>query len=323
MKPKVIVVTGATASGKSQFIYEHLKENPLTVINADSRQVYADLPISSASPTADERKLFDHRLYNFLPLDAVFSAGQFMRAARSLIAEAVSEKKIPLVCGGTYFYLQALFAGLLPETPVSESVRLEVEAMPREDAYARLQTLDAVAAANIHPHNESRLKRALMLCLERGTAISVLAREGAILEDYDVMLLIFDPPRDLVRERAATRIQKMFTGGLIAEVEHASEMIARLGPNKSWRKFPALTGIGVSEFFDYAEKQGTAVGQFDAAGQQQIAAQILQNTMHLVKRQATWYRNAKPQPQNTKTVDPSYDNDRIAALVKEFIGRVP
>lgn len=323
MKPKVIVVTGATASGKSQFVYDHLAALPLTIINADSRQVYADLPVSSASPTQSELNQFDHRLYNFLPLDAVFSAGQFMRAARNLIAEVTSAGKIPLICGGTYFYLQALFAGLLPETPVSEAVRLEVEAMPREDAYARLEQIDKVAAANIHPHNETRLKRALMLCLTRGSAISVLPREGTILDDYDVMLLVFDPPRELVRERAATRIDKMFAGGLVAEVKNASEMIARLAPEKSWRQFTALTGIGVSEFFDYAEKNGVGVGEFDDAGRQQIAAQILQNTMHLVKRQATWYRNAKPQPQNTKTVDPSYDNDRIAALVKEFIGRVP
>jgi tRNA A37 N6-isopentenylltransferase MiaA len=82
MKPKVIVVTGATASGKSQFVYEHLRALPLTVINADSRQVYTDLPVSSASPSAEEKSLFEHRLYNFLPIDAVFSAGQFMRSAK-------------------------------------------------------------------------------------------------------------------------------------------------------------------------------------------------------------------------------------------------
>ncbi|AFM13690.1 tRNA (adenosine(37)-N6)-dimethylallyltransferase MiaA [Turneriella parva] len=323
MKPKVIVVTGATASGKSAFIYDQLGDLPLMLINADSRQVYADLPVSSASPTAKERALFDHRLYNFLPLDAVFSAGQFMRKARGLLQEAHAAQQIPLICGGTYFYLQALFAGLLPETPISDQVKAEVEQMARVDAYARLEAMDAVAASNIHPHNEARLKRALMLCIERGGAISSLPREGAILPEYEVLLLIFDPARELVRQRAAARIARMFSEGLLAEVARAAKLIAGSAPGKNWREFAALTGIGVSEFFDYAELNSVAIEDLDEAAQQQIAAKILQNTMHLVKRQATWYRNAKPQPENTKTVDPSYDNDRIAALVKDFIGRVP
>lgn len=323
MKPKVIVVTGATASGKSGFIYEHLAHLPLMLINADSRQVYADLPVSSASPTAKEREIFDHRLYNFLPLDAVFSAGQFMRNARVLLQEAHAAQQIPVICGGTYFYLQALFAGLLPETQISDAVKSEVEQMPREDAYARLEAMDAVAASNIHPHNETRLKRALMLCIERGGMISSLAREGAILPEYDVLLLIFDPPRELLRTRAAARIARMFSEGLVAEVACVAKLIAETAPGKNWREFAALTGIGVREFFDYAELSSVAIEDFDEAAQQQIATNILQNTMHLVKRQATWYRNARPQPENTKTVDPSYDNDRIAALVKDFIGRDP
>ena len=323
MKPKVIVVTGATASGKSQFVYEHLRELPLTVINADSRQVYTDLPVSSASPSAEEKSLFEHRLYNFLPIDAVFSAGQFMRSAKKLIAESTKAGRLPLVCGGTYFYLQALFAGLLPETLISDTVRLEVEAMPRDEAYARLVKFDSVAAANIHPHNEARLKRALMLCTERNRPISTLQREGAILEDHEVLLLIFDPPRATLRDRAAARIGRMFDQGLVAEVARVAAMTVNRDEQKSWRQHAALTGIGVAEFFESAEATGNAIAEFDQITLAQISARILQNTMHLIKRQATWYRNAKPQPKNTKTVDPSYDNSRIAALVKDFIGRAP
>ena len=130
-----------------------------------------------------------------------------MRLTKNLIEESIQAGRVPLICGGTYFYLQALFAGLLPETEISDTVRLEVEAMPRDAAYERLKNFDAVAAANIHPHNETRLKRALMLCIERNGPISSLQREGAILAEYEVQLIIFDPPRATLKERAAARIE--------------------------------------------------------------------------------------------------------------------
>ncbi len=323
MKPRLIVVTGATASGKSRFLYDMLAHLPVVIINADSRQVYRDLPISSASPSAAEKQLLDHRLYNFLPVDQAFSAGQFLRAAKSEIAEAVRQHKLPVICGGTYFYLQALFAGLLPETEISETVREQVWQKTAAEAYDDLSKLDAVAAANIHPHNESRVKRALMLCLERAAPISGLARVGAILGDYEILMLIFDSPRPLLRERALKRIEGMFVAGLVDEVQTVARLWKSEHPQAEWRNFPALTGIGVREFFEIAEERGTEPGEVVANDIAALRDRILTNTMHLVKRQGTWCRNAKPQPENTKTVDPSYDNDRIAALVEKFLSRPP
>ena len=323
MRPKLIVVTGATASGKSRFLYDYLGQQPIVVINADSRQVYRDLPISSASPSFDEQARIEHRLYNFLPISESYSAGQFMRAAPEQIALAVKQDKVPVICGGTYFYLQALFAGLLPETRISDTVAEKVSSKTSAQAYDELKQLDAVAAANIHPNNANRVKRALMLCLERGAAISTLAREGAILNNYDILMLVFDSPRPLLRERAAARIESMFASGLIREIQDVALLWKTDHPKTAWRSFPALTGIGVREFFEFAELTGSEPGQIGASDLPGLKERILLNTMQLVKRQGTWYRNAKPQPQNTKTVDPSYDNDRIAALVDNFLSRTP
>ncbi|HNJ66710.1 MAG TPA: hypothetical protein PKW28_12505, partial [Turneriella sp.] len=111
-KPRLIILTGTTASGKSAFLYQSLHDLPLAIINADSRQVYRDLRISSASPGSAELGLFYHELYNFLPLDAVYSAGTFVADARQAIARSLAQGRIPVVCGGTYFYIQSLLDGV-------------------------------------------------------------------------------------------------------------------------------------------------------------------------------------------------------------------
>lgn len=315
---KLIIVTGATAAGKSAFLYENLREFSLVVINADSRQVYADLEISSASPNAVEKTLFPHRLYNFLPLDAHYSAGAFVREATAEIEVAHVEGRVPLLCGGTYFYLHALLYGLLPPITVPDKVRAYVENLSGEAAYNELHKRDAVAATNIHSHNEVRVKRALMLCIATETKISAAPKSGGIAERYDILMLIFDGERALLRERIAARVQEMFAAGLVEEIAQVMEKADSRANHGAWRQLPALTGIGIREFFEARE-----VGAWSPLNPQMglgaIGAAITKNTAQLVKKQQTWYRNAQPKPINTKTVDLSYEKARIAAFIKEFV----
>jgi len=315
---KLVIVTGATAAGKSAFLYENLREFPCVVINADSRQVYTDLEISSASPSAAEKAMFPHRLYNFLPLDAHYSAGAFVRQATVEIEAAHAEGQMPLLCGGTYFYLHALLYGLLPEVTILETVRAYVQNLSGEAAYSELCTLDQIAATNIHPHNEVRVKRALMLCLTTQKKISAAPKSGGIAERYEILMLIFDGERALLRERIGARVQAMIAAGLSDEAAQVMAKAESLVDRGAWRQLPALTGIGIREFFE-ARDQGTWEPLNPQAGLAAIGDAIVKNTAQLVKKQQTWYRNAQPKPINTKTVDPSYEKARIVGFIKDFV----
>lgn len=319
-KPKLIILTGATAAGKSAFIYEHLRDLPLTIINADSRQVYAGITIASASPAAAELSLFPHALYNFLPMTESFSAGAFMRAAKAEIDQAVRAGRIPLVCGGTYFYLHALLYGLLPAIDIPETIRHEVESLMADEAYARLTEIDPDAARQNHTNNQVRVKRALMLCLAHNGPISALEKAGGIHDDFDILMLIFDMDRAVLRNRTAERVKQMFAAGLVAEIDWVVKAALAEGHMHTWRQVPALTGIGIREFFEIYELTQKSPSQLATDELARVEHEIAQNTIHLVKRQQTWYKNASPKPGHTKTVDPSYENGRIAALVREFVG---
>lgn len=317
--PKLIIITGATATGKSAFIYRELAGLRLNIINADSRQVYRKLRISSAGPDERELKLFPHFLYHFQREQDAFSAGEYVRLAREAIAESVAAGRTPLICGGTYFYIQALLGGLLPPIEISDTTRMQVEALSGDAAYAMLTEKDAVAAGRIHPHNIYRVKRALMVCVETGMPISSIERTAGISGDFDILMLIFSGDREKLSGQIAERIDRMFAAGLIQEVQGVFSDLALYAGLSRWKEFPALTGIGVREFFELHDTQGVQPENLSEDARQTVRSKIIQNTQGLVKRQLTWFRNAPGKPANTKTVDPAYENTRIAALVKEFL----
>lgn len=315
--PRLLILTGTTASGKSSFLYRHLRDLPLTIINADSRQVYTDLRISSASPTLAEREIFAHELYNYLEPERIFSAGQFVREARAAIARAIASGTYPVICGGTYFYIQSLLEGLLPEIEVPERIRLQVEQLTDTEAWEMFSGLDPVAAAKVHRHNRVRVNRQLALCLAHEGPISSLARDGGITGLYEILMLIFLPEREDLRTRVAERVGQMFDAGIVAE---ANSAVGRwLGQGIGWREVPAYTGIGIREFFEVHEETGVLPGKLTETMLAGLRERIIRNTMQLVKRQMTWFRNAASKPPFTKTVDPLYEHELIAALARDFL----
>jgi len=316
-KPRLLILTGTTASGKSAFLYEWLRDLPLAIINADSRQIYRDLRISSASPGGAELRLFSHELYNFLPLDAIYSAGAFVADARQAVDRAIAAGCMPVICGGTFFYIQSLLTGLLPEIAIPEEIRASVENMTETQAWQALYRIDPAAAAHIHSRNRVRVNRQLMLCLAHGGPISSIARSGGIVDDFEILMLVFAPPRDILRERVSGRVRQMFTAGLISE---ADAVVRRaLAQNLNWHSLPALTAIGTREFFEAFRITGKFPAELDATQQAAVGQSIVTNTMQLAKKQMTWFRNSSAKPAFTKTVDPSYEHELIAALAREFM----
>lgn len=318
--PRLIIITGTTAAGKSAFIYRHLAGLPLTIINADSRQIYQGVRIASAAPQDDELRVFPHALYNFLPVQEAFSAGAFARAAREAIAKSIGEGRVPLLCGGTYFYLHALLYGLLPPLEIPDAIRSRVEGLSAEAAYAELKQVDPAAAEANHPHNAVRVRRALMVCLSAGAPMSTLTRQNGIAADYEIRMLIFDGDRALLRERSARRLEAMFAQGLAREVDTLMQRAADEGRLVTWKQVPAFTGIGIREFFEAYERSGKFPMSLSGEELARVRQAIEVNTGGLIKRQQTWFRNVKVRPEHTKTVDPAYENERIAKFVGEFAG---
>lgn len=316
-KPRLIILTGTTASGKSAFLYQSLHDLPLAIINADSRQVYRDLRISSASPGSAELGLFYHELYNFLPLDAVYSAGTFVADARQAIARSLAQGRIPVVCGGTYFYIQSLLDGLLPAIPVPETIRAQVEEMSEAEAWQKFNAIDPVAAARVHQHNRVRLNRQLMLCLAHGGPISSIARAGGIADEFEILMLVFAPQREVLRERVSSRLKQMFAAGMVGEAD--AVVRSALAAGLDWHTLPALTGIGTSEFFDAYASTGLLPAELNTEQLASVEQSIITNTMQLAKRQMTWFRNSSAKQPFTKTVDPSYEHELIAALARDFM----
>ncbi len=316
-KPRLLILTGTTASGKSAFLYRELSDLPLTVINADSRQVYRDLRISSASPGNEELKLFEHELFNFLPIEASYSAGAFVADARKAIHRSLEDGNIPVVCGGTYFYIQSLLSGLLPEIHVPDSIRKLVEEMPEAEAWRKFHEIDPVAAARVHRHNRVRLNRQLMLCLAHGGPISRIARLGGIADEFEILMLVFAPPREVLRERVSARLRQMLASGMVGEADAVVRHAIAAG--LKWHTLPALTGIGTREFFEAYASTGLFPAELSAGQLESVAQNILTNTMQLVKRQMTWFRNSSAKQPFTKTVDPSYEHKLIAALARDFM----
>lgn len=317
-KPKLLILTGTTASGKSAFAYANLQAHPVTLINADSKQVYRDLRILSASPTEEEKSLLPHALYNFLDVDEVFSAGRFCKEATQRIAEAERAGRIPVLCGGTYFYIQSLLQGLLPEITILPAVRRRVEGLDIDSAYRLLCEIDPIAAGRVHAHNRVRVNRQLMLALSVQGPISSVSKIGGIAEKYDILMLIFEPPKEFLLSAVKERTHNMFASGILEEVEAAMvSWLSRRNPT-DWRKVPAFTSIGIQEFFSFYEETNRLPTTLAKDEVEKIAEQIVKNTMYLIKKQRTWFKNAPGKPKNTKTVDPSYGNARIAALVGDF-----
>jgi len=276
-----IVLYGPTASGKSALALAVAQRFGGVVINADSMQIYRDLRILSARPSAEEEALVPHRLYGVLDGDDVCSAARWRDMARMEIQAAHAAGRIPILCGGTGFYIKALIQGLspMPQVPpeIRAQIRAEVAAAPGVSAWDRLQELDPVAAARIEPMDMQRISRAL----------EIYAATGRILTDWQndpldgpppgltFLTCVMVPPRAELVARCDARLDAMVDQGALAEV---SALMARGLPDDR----PIMRAVGVPELTAHL------MGQLTLA---EALVQAKTATRRYAKRQATWAKN--------------------------------
>jgi tRNA dimethylallyltransferase len=304
-KPPLFLIAGPTASGKSGLALALARQIGGTIVNADSAQVYRDLRILSAAPTADELHRADHRLYGVQDGALPCSAADWAALAGAEVARIHEDGGTPILVGGTGLYLRTLLFGIAPVPAIDPEVRARVRETAVKQNYARLQVLDPDAAATLQPADSARVNRALEVILGTGRRLGEWQkdRKGGIVGKVALRPLILLPPRKWLYARCDERFAHMIDQGAVSEVE--ALLARRLNPN-----LPVMRAIGVRQIADYLAGKQT-LDQAVAAGRQA--------TRRYAKRQYTWFAHQPPAdwPQFKEMLDMERLNDALALLKPE------
>jgi tRNA dimethylallyltransferase len=224
---KIIVIAGPTASGKSALGLRLAQRFGGEILNADSQQVYRGLDIGTGKPTAADRALVPHHLFDIAEPWEQLNAARYLAEAERALVDVASRGRPVFVIGGTGLWLRALVRGLVDAPGKDEEIRSRLEAEAERDGLdpliARLRVVDPVTAANIQGPNRVRVIRALEVFELAGVPLSVLHAEHRAQPPRHVALeLGMDPPRAVLDERIATRARAMFEGGLLEETQTAA-----------------------------------------------------------------------------------------------------
>ncbi len=275
----VLAILGATASGKSSLALFLAARFRGEILNCDSLQMVRHFDIGSAKVPVEERHGIAHHFLDILEPDEQFAAGEYMRQARAVLHSVSARGHLPIVVGGTGFYLRALLEGLFPGPTRSPELRrrLRKRAEQKGSAYVHrlLRRLDAAAAARIHPNDLPKLIRAVEVCLLARRPVTELFGEGRpALEGYGVLKLGLNPPREALYARINERTQWMFDHGLVEEVHgilqkgYASDL-------------PPFRSHGYRQAVDFLE------GRISL---QEAIYHAQTRTRQYAKRQMTWFR---------------------------------
>ncbi len=230
-KPRIIVVLGPTASGKSDLAVEIARQIGGEVISADSRQIYRGLDIGSGKITKREMRGVPHHLLDVANPSRQFSVVQYRRLALRAIADILKRGKVPIICGGTGFYIQSIVSGMvIPEVPPNKLLRKKLESKNADELFAMLKKLDARSASDIDAKNPVRLVRAIEIV----QALGFVPQLEALPPSWDVLQIGITIDMESLREKIITRLAKRMKKGMLAEG-------ARLhSEGLSWKRMRAL-----------------------------------------------------------------------------------
>jgi tRNA dimethylallyltransferase len=274
----LVAVVGPTGSGKSDLAIRIAQQFAGEVVNCDSLQVYRHFDIGTAKLPLDARHGIPHYLIDILDPDEVFTAGEFSRRARTVIREISTRNHLPVVAGGTGFYLRALLHGLFPGPLRDEAMRerLALRQARRPGSLHRLlRRFDPQAAARIHANDVPKVIRALEVCLVARRPVSELFREGRdALTGYRTLKIGLSPDREALYRRLDARCECMFRTGLFEEVER----ILALGYSPHAKPFESHGYTQVLQMLrgELTPKEALFYAQ--------------RNTRRYAKRQITWFR---------------------------------
>lgn len=218
---KILLVIGPTASGKTARAIKEAKERNGEVISADSRQIYKGFDVTTCKATPEEMEGISHHLMSFVAISEVYTAADFKRDADAAISDIAARGKLPIIAGGTMFYLDVLlFENTHAEVAPNETLRRALETKTNNELYAQLQTLDPRRANELSPTDRYRLVRALEIADALGSVPTLSARKPR----YDVEVVYLERDRDELRARIQQRVEVRLDA-MLAEIKDAKDKL--------------------------------------------------------------------------------------------------
>jgi tRNA dimethylallyltransferase len=278
---KLIVILGPTASGKSDIAVQIAKKFNGEIVSADSRQVYKDLNIGTGKMTKKEMRGVKHHLLDVCSPKKRFTASDFKKLTEKTIEEITKKSKIPVICGGTGFYIDALLGDKqIPEVPPNLKLRKELENKTTEELFEILKKLDSERAKNIDSKNPRRLVRAIEICKALGPNSAsrfTQATLGKKMPYYDVLKIGIKTEEKELKVRINKRIEKWFKQGLLREVKELHKK------GLSWNR---MGEIGL-------EYKLVSIFLQNKISKSEMIDRMQTETWRYAKRQMTWFKKTK------------------------------
>lgn len=279
MIPKILIIAGPTASGKKAFAMRAAERFQGEIVSADSRKVYRRLDIGTAKPSRSDRERIPHHLIDIIEPDAQFNAGEWVLRASDAVRDILGRRKLPILSGGTGFYIGAFTEGLSKGIEPDPGIRVELERVLSRHGpahlYGMLEKADPVRAAELHENDAFRVIRALEIHRATGMSIEeIRKRERLTGGEYAYYRVGIDMARQLLYRRIDERVDLMVKAGLVEEVR------SLLGRGYR-RDLVCLDTVGYKEWFPYLD----GAESFDSC-----LERVKRDTRRYAKRQVTWFR---------------------------------
>lgn len=275
MNKKIIIICGPTASGKSARAIDLARDRNGAIINADSMQIYSEIPILTASPSQEDKALVPHHLYNYISIKENFSVADYQKAALAQIEQVEEKGYLPIIVGGTGLYISSLLYGLSKMPDIDPEIRQEARNLLKtigNDAFhIKLMTIDPIVAAKLSIGDSQRMVRAYEVFMQTGKSITYFQQKPPIspLMNYDIEIIFISPEREILYKACDERFVKLVEKGALDEVKN----------NMSTSDSKAL---GFSQLASYLRGEIT----LDEA---MILAKA--KTRQYAKRQVTWFNH--------------------------------
>ena len=281
MPPKILVICGPTASGKTALAVELALRHHGEVVSADSMQIYRRMDIGTAKPTREEMRGVPHHMLDVADPEEDFSVARYVDMAAKCVDDILSRGKLPILAGGTGLYIDSLlsgrtFAPFQPDSPLRGQLEEQLRREGGAAMLARLAQVDPDSAARLHPNDEKRIIRALEVYQSTGKTITQHNLETQALPDkyHPVWIGLTYEPRQLLYDRIDLRVDKMLEAGLLEEIRGLLERGIPSGCT-------AMQAIGYKEFLPVLN---------GAASLETAVEQVKQGSRRYAKRQLTWFR---------------------------------
>ncbi len=302
---KLIVITGATATGKTETGIEIAKALDGEIISADSMMVYKYMDIGTAKPTKEEMQGIPHHVIDVVDPSYDFSVKDFLEISEKKIEEIRKKGKVPIVVGGTWLYIQALLYGLADAPEGNWEIRKRLYKEDNLSLYEKLKEVDPEYALKIHPNDKKRIIRGLEVYYTTGKPFSNFQKEHSFKEKkYDFIGFVLDRPRDEIMNRIEKRVKKMIEKGLVEETE---ELIKRGFENAITSK----QAIGYKELIPFIKNEKPL---------EEAVEDIVKNTKRFAKRQIRAMRSKFKEKEDWEWIDISrYTNIEVLdKIIKKY-----